>query len=94
VRFAPFGIINTGDFVVNEEPLKKVLTVLLDVKASMHDAANTSATEQLDEAIDLIQGYIDTGHLDADMKHEVLSALSKVLEKLPSIIALLQLLSR
>ncbi|AGA35133.1 hypothetical protein TVNIR_3498 [Thioalkalivibrio nitratireducens DSM 14787] len=79
---------------MNEEPLKKVLIVLLDVKASMHDAADTSATEQLDEAIELIQGFIDTGYRDAGMKHAVLSALGKVLEKLPSIVALLQLLSR
>jgi len=79
---------------MSEEPMKKVLIVLRDVKASMHDAADTSATEQLDEAIELIQGYIDTGHRDADMKHAVMSALGKVLEKLPSIVALLQLLSR
>ena len=79
---------------MNEEPLKKVLIVLLDVKASMHDAADTSATEQLDEAIELIQGYLDTNNRDADMKHAVLSALGKVFEKLPSIAALLQLLSR
>ena len=79
---------------MNEESLKKVLIVLLDVKASMHDAADTSATEQLDEVIELIQGYIDTGCRDAGMKYAVLSALGKVLEKLPSIVALLQLLSR
>ena len=79
---------------MNEGSLKKVLIVLLDVRASMHDAADTSATEQLDEAIDLIQGYIDTENLDADTKHSVLSALGKVFEKLPSIVALLQFLSR
>lgn len=79
---------------MNEEPMKKVLIVLRDVKASMHDAADTSATEQLDEAIELIQGYIEMGVQDADNKHAVLSALGKVLEKLPSIVSLLQLLSR
>jgi hypothetical protein len=79
---------------MNEESLKKVLIVLLDMKASMRDAADTSATEQLDEAIELILGYIDTGHQDADMKYAVLSALGKVLENLPSIVALIQLLSR
>jgi len=80
--------------MMNEESLKKVLIVLLDVKASMRDAADTSATEQLDEAIELILGYIKTGYQGADMKHAVLSALGKVLENLPSIVALIQLLSR
>ncbi|MES9956980.1 MAG: hypothetical protein ABW086_08020 [Sedimenticola sp.] len=79
---------------MNEEPLKKVLIVLQDVKASMHDAADTSATEQLDEAIELIQGYINTGHRNADGDLAILSALGKALEKLPGIIALLQYLSR
>jgi hypothetical protein len=79
---------------MNEESLKKVLIVLRDMKASMRDAANTSATEQLDEAIELILGYIETGYQDADMKHAVLSVLGKVLENLPSIVALVQLLSR
>ena len=73
---------------------QKVLIVLLDVKASMRDAADTSATEQLDEAIELILVYIETGYQDADMKHAVLSTLGKVLENLPSIVALIQLLSR
>ena len=79
---------------MNEESLKKVLIVLLDVKASMRDAANTSATEQLDEVIELILGYIETGYQDTDMKHAVLSALGKVFENLPSIVALIQFLSR
>lgn len=79
---------------MKKEPLKEVLIVLLDVKASMHDAANTSAIEQLDEAIELIREYIDRGYRDADMKDAVLLALGKVLEKLPSIVALLQLLSK
>jgi acetylglutamate kinase len=79
---------------MNEESLKKVLIVLRDMKTLMRDAANTSAIELLDEAIELIQEYIETGRYNADMKHRVLSALGKVLENLPSIVALIQLLSR
>ncbi|WP_293688639.1 hypothetical protein [Thiolapillus sp.] len=79
---------------MNEELLKKMLNVLLDVKASMRDAADTRATEQLDEAIKLILGYIETGYQDTGMKHAVLSALGKVLENFPSILALIQILSR
>lgn len=78
---------------MNEESLKKVLNVLLDVKASMHDAANTSAIEQLDEAIELIQECIEDGKHDADTQFAVLSVLGKVFDKLPGINALLQLLS-
>ena len=79
---------------MSEEPLKKVLSVLTDVKASMHDAANTSAIEQLDEAIELIQECIESETHDADTQLAVLVALGKVFEKLPSIAALLQLLLR
>jgi hypothetical protein len=78
---------------MNEESLKKLLSVLVDVKASMHDAANTSATTQLDEAIDLIQECIETGEHDSETQLAVLAVLGKVLDKLPSIVALLQLLS-
>ena len=79
---------------MNDEPLKKVLSVLTDVKASMHDAADTSAIEQLDEAIGLIQECIEDENHKGDTQHAVLVALGKVFEKLPSIAALLQLLSR
>ena len=79
---------------MNEESLNKMLTVLIDVKASMHDAANTSATERLDEAIELILECIETGKHDTGTQLAVLSVLGRVFEKLPSIAALLQLLSR
>lgn len=79
---------------MSEESLEKVLNVLVEVKASMHNAASTSATEQLDEAIELILEYIKTGRRDADMKHAVLSVLGKVFENIPSIVALIQILSR
>lgn len=79
---------------MNEESLKKLLIVLLDVKASMRDAADTSVTEQLDEAIEIIQRYIEADYQDPDMKQDVLTVLGKVLENLPSIIALIQILSR
>lgn len=79
---------------MNEESLKKVLNVLLDVKASMRDAANTSVIEQLDEVINLIRRCIETENQNTAAQLAVLSALGKVFDKLPSITALLQLLSR
>ena len=79
---------------MNMEPLKKVLSTLIEMRASMYDAANTSATQQLDEAISLIQVHIENGSASTGVHYDVLSILGKVFEKLPSIVALLQLLSK
>lgn len=79
---------------MNKEPLKQVLIVLLDVKASMRDAADTGVIERLDQAIELIRESIDSGQTTADKKYDVLVVLGQVLEKLPSIVALIQLLHK
>ena len=79
---------------MNKEPLKQVLIVLLDMKAAMRDAADTGVIEQLDQAIELIRESIDRGHVTADKKYAVLVALGQLLEKLPSIVALIQLLHK
>lgn len=79
---------------MKKESLKKVLNVLIDMKASIHDTANTSVNERLDEAIALIQESIEGGNQDNDTQLAIVSVLSKVFDNLPSIIALLQLLSK
>ena len=75
------------------EPLTKVLETLLKLKASMHDVANTSANEQLDEAIQLVQQCIENGSADDEVANRVILLIGKVVEKLPSIAALIRLLS-
>ncbi|MCU7926720.1 MAG: hypothetical protein KZQ97_09790 [Candidatus Thiodiazotropha sp. (ex Dulcina madagascariensis)] len=76
-----------------DPPLKKVLDSLLEIKASMHDDANTSATEQLDEAIAFVQRCIENGCNDRNVNYEVLMVIGKFLDKLPSIATLIKYLS-
>ncbi len=75
------------------EPLKKVLESLLEAKASMHDVANTSAVEKLDEVINLVQRGIADGNTDSEFYTKVLFAVGKAFDQLPSIIALLKMFS-
>jgi len=75
------------------EPLKKVLEVLIEVKASVHDVANTSAVEKLDEAIHLVQQGIADGNTDSEFYTKVLFAIGKAFNQLPSVTALLKMFS-
>ena len=72
-------------------PIEKVLKSLLDIRASMQDTANTSVTEQLDSSIQIIQKVIESEEDDEVKSKKVLSALSKVFERLPSIASLIKL---
>lgn len=75
------------------EPLKKVLEALVELKASMHDVADTSASDQLDEAIRLVQQCIENGSTDELIADKVILLIGKAVEKLPSIAALIKLFS-
>ena len=78
---------------MNTQSLKKVLDTLVELKATMHDVADTSANEKLDEAIKLVQQSIEKGNADDDTNNRILFAIGKVLETIPSIAALLKLFS-
>ena len=78
---------------MSHEPLKKVLEVLTELKASMHDVANTSASDQLDEAIKLVQQCIENGSADDEVANTVILLIGKAVERLPSIAALIKLFS-
>ncbi len=78
---------------MSDKPLKTVLSVLKDVRASMQDAANTRAVQELDEAIALLQEYIEDGDRSPEMRQTLLRVFGKVFDNLPGIIALLRLLS-
>jgi len=73
--------------------MKKVLESLVAIKASLHDVAETSVDEKLDEAIELVERCIKNGKSDSTTTNEVLIIVGKVLEKLPGITALLKLFS-
>ena len=75
------------------EQLERVLEILIELKASKHDVANISAGEQLDEAIAIVQQCIEFGSVDGDITQKVIVAIGKVFDKLPSIVALLKILS-
>ena len=55
------------------------------------DVAEASVNEKLDEAIELVQQHIENGSCNSSTADEVLFVIGKVLEKLPSIAALLKL---
>ena len=76
---------------MNIESMKKVLDNLIGLKQTMHGEANASVSQQLDEAISIVQLCIDSGSNDSDAANRVMSAIGKVLDKLPSIAALLKL---
>ena len=78
---------------MNDESLEKVLESLVAIKASMHDVAETCVVEKLDEAIKLVERCIEDGSCDSGTADEVLIVVGRVLEKLPSIAALLKLFS-
>ena len=73
--------------------MKMVLDSLVAIKASMHDVAETCVDEKLDEAIELVERCIEDGRCDSGTTDEVLIVVGRVLEKLPSITALLKLFS-
>lgn len=72
--------------------MKNVLESLHAIKMSMHDTAETGINEKLDEAIKLIEQNIESGSSDIG-SDEVLIAIGKMLDKLPSIVSLLKLFS-
>lgn len=78
---------------MNDSPLEMVLISLKEIKASMHDEANTSANEKLDEAIEFIQQCIENGCDDRNSKIEAILVIGKFLDKLPSIVTLIKYLS-
>lgn len=85
--------LNYRYFEMNTDYLKDVLDALVELKASLHDVADTSAKQKLDEAIKLVQQCIEKGKADTDTKNRILFAVGKVLEAIPSIAAILRMFS-
>ena len=74
-------------------PLEQLLISLYEIKASIHNETNTSATEKLDDAIVFIQQCIENGCEDRKSLDAAMLAVGKFLDKLPSIVALIKYLS-
>lgn len=74
--------------------LKALQETLIELKAVMRDTAEPSVIEQVDEAIRLLQAGIDAGEMDTLTAQKILDLAGKVISNLPSIVALIDLLSR
>lgn len=68
---------------MNDESLKKILSVLNEVRQSIHDDASVSTIEQLDEAIRLLERC--EKEQNAEALHTAFALIGKVLLALPSI---------
>lgn len=69
-------------------PLKEVLELLRELRQQMHDDANASVTEQLDEAIRLVENC--RGSEEGRMHKRLLDLLGQILIALPSISRILE----
>ncbi len=76
---------------MKHESLMKLLESLYVIKARVHDVAETSVNEKLDEAIELVQQYLKDGSVSSSANDEILISVGKVLDRLPSIVALIKL---
>lgn len=74
----------------NNDLLEKLLSILLDVKATMRDTAEPSVSEQLDEAIQDIRWLLENDESETDADQKALVCLGKLFDKLPSILALIK----
>lgn len=70
--------------------LKDLLLVLYRLKADLHDEANASAVEKLDELIELVESQLDDDVTKVD-RTQVLRMLGQFLERLPTVAALIKL---
>lgn len=73
--------------------LKNLLKVLLELRAAMYDTAEPRVIELLDEAIELLQIGVEKGSVDPSTSDKIIVLIGKIITKLPSIVALMNLLS-
>ncbi len=74
-----------------KEMSKKMLNILIEVKASIRDTADPSVKVRLDEVIDQLQSMVE-GRKPEDA-NKILNGLGKFLKMFPSIEALIDFLS-
>ncbi|MDH4275343.1 MAG: hypothetical protein OEW08_09920 [Gammaproteobacteria bacterium] len=75
------------------KPLNNVLQSLYEIKATMRNATNASVISRLDEAIFLLEHSLDDLRKESKGRQLALEAIGALLEKLPAIIAIVQLLT-
>ena len=78
---------------MNNEFSKKLLNTLLKLKAATDGTAESSINRQLDEAIELVQRSIRNGANSSEMSNKILYLIGNIFDQLPSIVALIKLLS-
>ena len=75
---------------MDTQSLQKLLAVLQELRVN---TAEPCAVQSLDEAIRLIEAGIEKGEIEANTSQQIISLLGEVFAKLPSIKALIELLS-
>ncbi|MFC1751374.1 hypothetical protein ACFL2V_21565 [Pseudomonadota bacterium] len=77
----------------NHEPLKKLLEILIELKASMRDTAEPGINKAIEDAIKQIQELLKQDNGKMTTEQQALGLLGNLFSKLPSIAALINLLS-
>lgn len=73
---------------MKKQSLEKILAALYELRQTMHDDANVGITEQLNEAIRLVEECLK--ERDSDAIERAMSSLGRFLIALPSIQKLLE----
>lgn len=73
--------------------LLKLRSVLTTLKASMHNTADTSTRDEIDMAISLIDQQLRRNATEPREFKQLLLVLGKVLDTLPSVIAIIRSLT-
>ena len=70
--------------------LERSIDVLKELRSSMHGDVDTSALEQLDDVIRMLEQLERSGTFDSDERRRVLRAIGVVLARIPQIDLLIQ----
>lgn len=77
----------------DHEPLKKILNVLYELKVSMRNTAEPDVIKEIEDAIQQIQLLLRQDQSESNIEERVFKLLDKLFTKLPSIAALINLLT-
>ena len=79
--------------MTKDEPLKRLLVILIELKATMQDTAKPDVNDAIDDAIKGLQLLIEGNQDKLNTSYLALELLGKLFDKLPSVAALINLIS-
>lgn len=71
--------------------LKQLLLMLVQMREANRDTTESCVTEQIDEAIQLVEALLEDKGTDENLKLQLLATLGRLFDSLPSVIALIEL---